>query len=67
MGIKAVSIKVKSPHFWRPFTDRETPRSHDLFMMIIIICSFGRHVKNFLCGEELQEKMLLIYKKDMYA
>lgn len=50
MGIKAVSIKVKSPHFWRPFTDRETPRSPYLYIIIIIICSFSCHVKNFLCG-----------------
>ena len=27
MGIEDLSIKVKSLHCWRPFTDRETPRS----------------------------------------
>jgi hypothetical protein len=25
MGIKDLPINVKSPHFWRPFTDRGHP------------------------------------------
>jgi hypothetical protein len=32
MGLKSFSIKVKSLHCWRPFTDRETPRSENYLL-----------------------------------